>query len=68
MSSVLIQALGKKAIYRDYKNGKYKTASEVLGDFRSLLKQSSSNILFLTNGLSNSEAHINKILDLTNRF
>lgn len=68
MSSVLIQALGKKAIYRDYKNGKYKTASEILSDFRSLLKQSSSNILFLTNGLRNSEDHINKILDLTNRF
>jgi hypothetical protein len=33
--------------------------SEVLGVFRSLLKQSSSDILFLTNGLSNSEAHIN---------
>ncbi len=68
MSSVLIQALGKKAIYRDYKNGKYKTASEILSDFRSLLKQSSSNILFLTNGLSNSEIHITKILDLANRF
>jgi hypothetical protein len=68
MSSVIIQAQGKKAIYRDYKNGRYKTASEILSDFRSLLKQSSSNILFLTNGLPNSETHINKILNLTSRF
>lgn len=38
MSSILIQALGKKSIYRDYKNAKYKTASEILSDFRTLLK------------------------------
>ncbi|WP_339713000.1 hypothetical protein [uncultured Kriegella sp.] len=68
MSSVLIQALGKKSIYRDYKNAKYKTASEILSDFRFLLKQSSSNILFLSNGVSNSSDHINSILNLTNRF
>ena len=68
MSSILIQALGKKSIYRDYKNVKYKTASEILSDFRTLLKQSSSNILFLSNGISNSTEHIDKLLDLTNRF
>lgn len=68
MSSVLIQALGKKSIYRDYKNGKYKTASEILSDFRTLLRQSSSNILFLSNGIANSSDHINQIVDLTNRF
>jgi len=38
MSSVLIQALGKKGIYRDYQSGKYKTASEILADFRALLR------------------------------
>lgn len=68
MSSILIQALGKKAIYRDYKNGKYKTASEILGDFRSLLRQSSSNILFLTKGVKDSEQHTQKLIELTNRF
>ncbi len=68
MSSILIQALGKKSIYRDYENGKYKTASEILNDFRALLRQSSSNILFLTNGINNPELHINKLLELTNRF
>lgn len=68
MSAVLIQALGKKSIFRDSKNGKYKTASEILSDFRSLLKQSSSNILFLTKGIKNSEEHIDEILKLTNRF
>lgn len=68
MSSILIQALGKNAIYRDFKNAKYKTASEILSDFRSVLKQSSSNILFLTNGISNPVGHINEILELTNRF
>ncbi|MDD7913147.1 hypothetical protein [Polaribacter ponticola] len=68
MSSILIQALGKKSIYRDYKNAKYKTASEILSDFRTLLKQSSSNILFLSNGINNSTEHIDKILALTNRF
>lgn len=68
MSSILIQAQGKNAIYRDFKNAKYKTASEILSDFRSVLKQSSSNILFLTNGISNPVGHINEILELTNRF
>ncbi|MGY5351097.1 hypothetical protein ACXGQW_00750 [Wenyingzhuangia sp. IMCC45533] len=68
MSSILIQALGKKSIYRDYKNAKYKTASEILSDFRTLLKQSSSNILFLSNGISNSIQHIDKLLSLTSRF
>jgi hypothetical protein len=68
MSSVLIQALGKKSIYRDYESGKYKTASEILAEFRALLKQSSANILFLINGVPNPQEHINKLLDLTNRF
>lgn len=68
MSSILIQALGKKSIYRDYKNLRYKTASEILSDFRSLLKQSSSNILFLSNGIKNSDEHIEKMLKLTSRF
>lgn len=68
MSSVLIQALGKKSIYRDFKNAKHKTASEILSDFRVLLKQSSSNILFLSSGVKYSTEHINDILDLTNRF
>jgi hypothetical protein len=68
MSSVLIQALGKKSIYRDYESGKYKTASEILADFRALLKQSSANVLFLINGVPNPQEHINKLLDLTNKF
>lgn len=68
MSSIIIQAQGKKAIYRDFKNAKYKTGSEILSDFRSVLKQSSSNILFLINGISKPEDHIKEILELTNRF
>jgi hypothetical protein len=68
MSSILIQALGKKIIYRDYKLGKYKTASEILSDFRSLIKQASTNTLFLVNDISNPEEHFKKLLDLTNRF
>ena len=68
MSSILIQAIGKKSIFRDYKKGKYKTASEILSDFRSLLKQSSSNILFLSKGVNNPTEHIEKILNLTARF
>lgn len=68
MSSILIQSLGKKSIYRDYKNAKYKTAAEILSDFRSLLRQSSSNILFLSNGIDDTTNHINSILDLTSRF
>lgn len=68
MSSILIQALGKKSIYRDYENGKYKTASEILSDFRGLLRQSSSNTLFLINGVLNPQEHINKLLELTSRF
>lgn len=68
MSSVLIQALGKKIIYRDFKTGKYKTASVILSDFRSLIQQASSNTLFLVNDVSNPEEHFKKLLDLTNRF
>jgi hypothetical protein len=68
MSAIIIQALGKKSIYRDFAKGKYKTASEILSDFRSLLRQSSSNILFLINGIGKSEEHITRILELTNRF
>ncbi|MDG4715430.1 hypothetical protein [Winogradskyella marincola] len=68
MSSILIQALGKKIIYRDYKKGKYKTASEILNDFRSLIRQASSNTLFLLNDVPNPDDHFQKLLDLTNRF
>lgn len=68
MSSILIQALGKKIIYRDFKSGRYKTGAEILKDFRSLLKQSSSNTLFLVNEVLNSDEHIAKLLELTNRF
>lgn len=68
MSAVLIQAIGKKSIYRDYGSGKYKTASEILADFRALLRQSSSNTLFLINGINNPQGHIDRILELTNRF
>lgn len=66
MSAILVQSLGKKAIFRD--GDKYKTASEILQDFRKLLRQSSTNISFLTNGVQNSEKHIHDILGLTNRF
>lgn len=68
MSSIIIQALGKKSVYRDYASGKYKTASEILADFRTLLRQSSSNTLFLINGVNNPQDHTNKLLELTNRF
>lgn len=65
MNSILIQAYGKKIIYKDER---YKTASEILHDFRLLLNQSSANTLFLVNGITNYEAHINELLKLTNRF
>jgi hypothetical protein len=68
ISSILIQALGKKTIYRDYKSGKYKTASEILSDFRSLIKQASTNTLFLVNHTADPEEHLKKLIDLTNRF
>ncbi|MCG2610136.1 hypothetical protein LZZ90_01295 [Flavobacterium sp. SM15] len=68
MSSILIQALGKKSIFKDYKSGRYKTASEILSDFRALLRQSSNNILFLTNGISKPDEFLKKIIELTNRF
>lgn len=68
MSAVLIQAIGKKSIFRDYESGKYKTASEILADFRTLLRQSSSNTLFLINGIDNPQNHIDRMLELTNRF
>ncbi len=68
MSSILIQALGKKIIYRDFKTGKYKTASEILNDFRSLIKQASTNTLFLVNDINFPEEHFKKLLSLTNRF
>lgn len=68
MSSILIQALGKKIIYRDFKTGKYKTASEILSDFRTLLKQASPNTSFLVNDVIEIDSHFNKLLEHTNRF
>ena len=65
MNSVLIQAYGKKAIFREER---YKTASEILHDFRILLNQSSAITLFLTNGIVDNDKHIEKLLELTNRF
>jgi len=65
MNSILIQAYGKKIIYRD---DRYKTASEILHDFRALLNQASANILFLINGINQYQEHIDKLLELTNRF
>jgi len=65
MNSILIQAYGKKIIFRDER---YKTASEILHDFRILLNQSSANTLFLVNGIKNYENHIEELLKLTNRF
>lgn len=68
MSAILIQAIGKKSVYKDYDSGRYKTASEILADFRTLLKQSSSNTLFLTTGINNPDIHMSKLVQLTNRF
>ncbi|MCB9304074.1 MAG: hypothetical protein H6566_25845 [Lewinellaceae bacterium] len=66
MSAVLVQAFDKKVVI---KNGlRYKTAVEILADFRALLKQRSANITFLTNGVNNGDDHLNKLLELTNRF
>ncbi|MDN3657056.1 hypothetical protein QWZ08_15510 [Ferruginibacter paludis] len=66
MNSVLAQAFGRKIIYKD--ESRYKTASEILHDFRSLLNQSSAITIFLTNGIKDGARHIEKILELTNRF
>lgn len=59
MNSVLIQAYGRKIIF----NGeRYKTASEILSDFRKLLQQSSASSLFLVNGVNDGYNHINSTL------
>lgn len=68
MSSILIQALGKKVIFKDIKKGAYKTASEILSDFRTLLNQASPNTLFLVNGVKDIDLHFQKLLNHTNRF
>jgi hypothetical protein len=65
MNSILIQAFGRKIIYREER---FKTASEILHDFRNFLNQSSAATLFLTNGISDSQSHIKRLLELTNRF
>ena len=69
MNSILIQAFGKQVIFKEENNeARYKTASEILHDFRTLLKQSSAVTSFLVNGISNYENHIEEILNLSNRF
>lgn len=65
MSAILFEALGKKALFR---GEKYKTASEVLSDFRKLLNQSSPNIKFLVKNIDKPEEHIKKLISLTDRF
>ncbi|MDD2797052.1 MAG: hypothetical protein PHV20_00510 [Bacteroidales bacterium] len=69
MNSVLIQAFGKQVIFKEEnEEAKYKTASEILHDFRNLLRQSSAVTAFLVNGITDYEKHITEILDLSNRF
>lgn len=65
MNSVLVQAYGRKIVFKD---DRYKTASEILHEFRGLLKQASGVISFLVNGVGDSNAHIDKLIDLTSRF
>lgn len=66
MSSVLVQAFDKRAVLKD--DTRYKTATEILHDFRKLLRNRPANITFLTQGVRDKEEHLNKILNLTSRF
>lgn len=66
MSSVLVQAFDRKVVMKTKE--RFKTASEILQDFRSLLRQNSANLVFLKNGVDKPEEHINKLLELTSRF
>ncbi len=66
MSSVLVQAYNKSIVIR---NGlRYKTAVEILADFRALLRQRSTNVSFLVNGVNDSNGHLDLLLKLTERF
>ena len=66
MSAVLIQAYDKKVILKD--ETRYKTATEILHDFRKLLSDRPANISFITNGIEDGEAHLDNLLKLTKRF
>lgn len=67
MSSVLIQAFGQSSIIKPGAD-RYKTAGEILSDFKKLLKDSPPVISFLTNGISNKPDHLKKLLDATLKF
>lgn len=66
MSAVLVQAFDKKVILKD--DNRYKTATEILKDFRRLLRERPANTSFLTSGVDDGEAHLDHLLNLTSRF
>ena len=66
MSSILIQAFDKSVVIKT--GTRYKTAAEILSDFRNLLRQRPASLGFLTNGIDNKSAHLDQILNLTSRF
>lgn len=69
MNSVLVQAFGGQFLIKEeLGKSRYKTASEILHDFRNLLKQSSAVTFFLVNGISDCDKHISELISLTNRF
>ena len=67
MSAILIQAYGKSSIIKEGAK-RYKTAGEILHDFRSLLRDSPPVLNFMTNGIHDSKEHIDRILKHTLKF
>jgi len=66
MAACLVQALGCSAIALS--PGQYKTAKQILDDFRGLVREASINSDFLVQGVDNPSEHREDILDQTAAF
>ena len=66
MAACLIQAYGPSVI--QWPSGKYKTAAQILADFRTMLKDAPANSAFITRGVQDAVQHRNELLRQTISF
>lgn len=66
MAACVVQALGPTAIL--WPSGQYKTAGQVLEDFRSVVREAALNSEFLTQGVDNPDQHRTALFNHTVPF
>jgi len=66
MSAVVIQALGPNALL--LRNGHFKSGSEILDDFKNILRNPVPRHVFLTKGVVEPLDHLSTLLELISNF